>query len=279
MGSTGIVYIATRAQMHVEQACISARSVRRVMPDVPITLLTDQAAVPGYWDQVLRVESRGPRSCDKPLLLWRSPYERTLFLDNDTYVCADLSDVFTLLDRFDLAAVHEPHRSVDWNRRFVSADVPPSFVELNTGVLAFHQSERMIAFLSNWLALHDREYQDHGINMDQPTFRVALYRSDLRFATLPSEYNCRFHMGGYLRGQVKVLHGAYQLEPAYLKQVERALSAEGPRVHIAGRVFLQQDVGRVVRRRISRLVGRFREPQSNIWLTRLRVLRDRYVRE
>ncbi len=38
-------------------------------------------------------------------------FQRTLYLDSDVRVVADLTDIFELLDRFDLAAAHDPMRN------------------------------------------------------------------------------------------------------------------------------------------------------------------------
>jgi hypothetical protein len=44
---------------------------------------------------------------------------------------------------------------------------------------------------------------------DQPSFREAIYESDIRIATLPSEYCFRIHTPDYARGAVKILHGRW----------------------------------------------------------------------
>jgi hypothetical protein len=81
--------------------------------------------------------------------------------------------------------------------------VPYAFTELNTGVLAFRKTPRWDAFCQNWLDLYEREcfvlhagtWEGKRMAVDQPAFRELLYHSDLRFTTLPSEYNCRFDAG------------------------------------------------------------------------------------
>lgn len=36
-----------------------------------------------------------------------SPFEHTIFLDTDTFVCGDFSELFDLLDHFDIAMSHD----------------------------------------------------------------------------------------------------------------------------------------------------------------------------
>ncbi|MGD1716608.1 hypothetical protein [Dapis sp. BLCC M172] len=54
---------------------------------------------------------------------------------------------------------------------------------------------------------------------DQPSFREALYHSNLRVATLIPEYNCRFVMAGYVDREVKILHGRHTNLPAIAKRI------------------------------------------------------------
>jgi hypothetical protein len=67
----------------------------------------------------------------------QSPFEKTLLLDTDTYVCADISDLFAILERFDIALTHErPYRD-DFPFR---SGVSEAFVEFNQGVITFRRS-------------------------------------------------------------------------------------------------------------------------------------------
>jgi hypothetical protein len=77
------------------------------MPDVPIALFTDAArlGIPlnGVFDPVVELESVHRRS--KVDCLMNSPFERTLFLDGDVSVLEDVSELFDLLERFDIAGL------------------------------------------------------------------------------------------------------------------------------------------------------------------------------
>jgi hypothetical protein len=83
-------------------------------------------------------------------------------------------------------------------------------------------------------------YTKYGIPTDdQVSMRVALYSSDLRIATLPQEFNCRFHSFGYLNGKVKILHGRIpggKHTEANLRRIALKLNKETiPRVFVGGR--------------------------------------------
>ncbi len=116
--------------------------------------------------------------------------------------------------------------------------------------------------LKDWSSLYQSFIANHPgqkIN-DQPFFRVAAYNSPARSSTPTREYNCKFRGQGYLNGHVKIFHGhvEYQLKKEFVGKAIDVLNASSkPRVYIAGSVYEQKLVGRILDRRKSVLVGRF----------------------
>jgi hypothetical protein len=214
----GVIYVAF-GQEYVSEVLVSAASVKRHMPQLPITVFCDASIACPDVNQVIAVEPdvSFPGCAAKIRHIGASPYDQTLFLDSDTYVCGDLAELFALLEVFDLAAAHAPTRAI-----YEVEGVPDSFPEFNTGVILFRRSPDMQAVLSGWADLYSRHLERvdrgalrwlqpadrrwHRLN-DQGAFREALYRSSLRIATLPPEYNCRFTAPGFVDGPVKILHG------------------------------------------------------------------------
>jgi hypothetical protein len=100
----GVIYAAIRERF-VDEARISARSVRRFLPSARIVLFTDlQLERSEPFDQVIRLTSLSAKPhLDKLNCMKNSPFAETLFLDTDTYVCGELSDLFELLAQFDIA--------------------------------------------------------------------------------------------------------------------------------------------------------------------------------
>lgn len=128
--------------------------------------------------------------------------------------------------------------------------------------MAFKRSLRMDRLLQEWSALYRAFIENNPgtkIN-DQPFLRAAAYASDVRIATLTREYNCKFRGQGYLNGRVKILHGHVDLRlgEAFVQKSVRVLNSNlRPRVYIAGTVYAQKLVGRILDRRKPGLVGRF----------------------
>ncbi|MGH7197658.1 MAG: hypothetical protein ACREH5_02825 [Candidatus Omnitrophota bacterium] len=216
MSAQGVVYVATGAA-YFEEACRSAESLKQRSPRLPITLFSDQKAKKGLFDDVVPVSDAHFGCRDKIAYMRMSPYERTLYLDTDTYVCGDLSDLFSLLEHFDAAAAHAPNR-----RGYSGQGAPESFPEFQGGVLLFKRSAAVLDLLDRWLKAYEahsaigaagvpqRGYEHKQLKVyDQPLLRELLYRSTLRVATLPPEYNCRVGSRGYVCDEVKVLHGRH----------------------------------------------------------------------
>ncbi len=202
----GIVYVAAGEEF-VKEARISAESVKAVMPDVPITLFTDQETVPPVFDNVHEMD--GPRydGGDRVFHADQTPYERTLFLDTDIHFTESVDEIFDLLNSFDVAAcINQRTYSSDRIDMPKINELPGAFPEYNGGVLAFRRTDRTEKFLSLWRETY-REVLEHGQVHNQGALRYALYHSDVRIATLRSEYNCVFRRAGCVNGPVKLFHG------------------------------------------------------------------------
>lgn len=196
----GAIYVAT-GERYVDATIRSAVSLRKVMPNIRIALASDQPA-PDPFDDELRVPpDDGYRA--KILALKRSPYRRTLMLDVDTHVVKDLSELFVILDRFDIALAHAPNRIM-----LPLDDVPDSYPEFNTGVIVLKHSRVVQRLLKDWLEEYDRLAPRRPPSRDQASFRrVSYYSSKLRIATLVPKFNLRFNMAGFINKSVRVLHG------------------------------------------------------------------------
>jgi hypothetical protein len=196
----GVLYVA-RGARYLEAAAESARSVRAVTPGLRIALATDEPAPPEFDDTISLTETDSFRA--KILGMIASPFERTLALDVDTYAVGDVSEILHVLDRFDLAAAHAPHRVAR-----PMDDIPDAFPELNTGVVAFRRNEPIERLLQAWLDEYDRLAETNPKSKDQPSFRRAVYAAtDVRLAVLPPEFNLRFWMAGFQNQLVRILHG------------------------------------------------------------------------
>jgi hypothetical protein len=234
----GVIYYAT-GEYYIKEAELSAESLKKVMPEIDITLYGDSEPESEYFDNFVKIKQHQHPWLHRISCLKNTPYEKTLFLDSDTYVCEEIGELFEILDRFDIAAVHGPGRyneKYDYQRATTEA-----FPDFNCGVILFNKNPEIIDVFSQWEKKY-KEYVDTQLT-DQPFFSDAVYNSNLSVCILPPEYNCRFMWPGYLNGSAKILHGR---DRANYQETATTLNhrQNKPRVHTGGnhrRVYYKDD--------------------------------------
>jgi hypothetical protein len=199
----GVIYVAT-GDRFVREAEESLATLRAKNPQVPAMLLSGED-IPhrDLWDEVLVDPALKSQKNRAKLYMDRAPWERCLFLDTDTRVCADLSEGFALLDRFDFAGQHGYG-----GHHYKVPGVPASFPEVNSGVLFWRKSEQTKALFARWRELYDSLDQSHETRTwDQKSLRVALWESDVHFVDLPSIYNAMPYFPYVLERKLVIAHG------------------------------------------------------------------------
>jgi hypothetical protein len=207
MTDRGVIYYATGTE-YVEQALRSAESLKR-HNDLSVTVYSDKEIDSPYVDSVVTISPSEYPLYDRINYFKQTPYDRTIQMDTDTYILGDLSPVFELLDRFNIAAAYDEYRDTATEQsRFenVDIDAPDSFPEFQCGVIAYRNNETVQSFFDDWQARYG-PYRDRNL-LDQPHFREALYNNEIAVGTLPSEYNVRINFGGFLYNDAKVIHYA-----------------------------------------------------------------------
>jgi len=223
VAESGILYVAT-GERYLMEACRSARRCKQLMPEIPLALASDLPAPRELFACQIQIESPKGNFSDKMAPLLKSPFRRTVFLDTDTWLCEPVTELFSILERCDIAMAHAPMRFT------AASDAPASFPECNSGVIAYDLNDRTRSLFAHWEKLYQERLTSTGVVDDQPSLRDALWLSDASFATLPPEYNFRFIMPAFAgRGSVKILHGRH---PDY-EALSASLNKSGsPRVFL-----------------------------------------------
>lgn len=184
----GILYIVF-GELYIKEALISAKSIKKISKDLDITLMCDKYTNSKYIDNCLLIQADHIRA--KVDYIHKTPYEETIFLDSDTIANHDLSEMFSILERYDFSICHDYARK----RKYVSElipeyeKIPYVFSEVNPGVMVFRNNSAVQGFFKNWRTLFYK-YQS-VMPWEQPTFRAALWQSELNFYIMPTEYNVR----------------------------------------------------------------------------------------
>jgi uncharacterized protein (TIGR02466 family) len=151
----GVLYVASKQDTYVEEAFVSAASVKRHAPSLHITLFTDRTDNPlcraGCFDRVEPFTSttgfdspRPEAQLDRLACLARTPYARTLYLDTDTRILTPaVATVFGLLDNAEIAMVEYvpeySHARTHVGRRM-----------FNAGVILYRRSDPVLQLFQRW---------------------------------------------------------------------------------------------------------------------------------
>ena len=142
------------------------------------------------FDEVIIIEPTHNRA--KVDFLLQSPYKKTLYLDSDTLVVSDISEIFEILERFDIVATHDLSRKrSEWADLIAEhKQIPYGFPEINGGILGYNKTVAARDLLRVWIK---KFYQLRHLtrNQDQPALRLSLWESSARICILPPEFNVR----------------------------------------------------------------------------------------
>ena len=163
-GDCGIVYVATVNDRFIEEAFLSAESVKQRFPDLAITLFTGRPEHPlsglSCFDSVQRtesVQSFGSHWAAGQLArlrcLPRTPYARTLHLDTDTRVLTEeLPWLFDRLAENDVAMV-ETADDDSFSRLYAGLRM------FNAGLILYRRTEQVWKWLDTWEKLTERNFR------------------------------------------------------------------------------------------------------------------------
>ena len=207
----GVFYVAA-GQKYIDEACNSAKSIKKLNPSLNISLLCDrEISERNLFERVIIVDEKV--TCRNEGLLFKvkhlyfsSPYKKTLFVDTDTYFIDDCASGFELLNYFDLALVPA---AVDTHYPRLDNDRKIPCKPLNTGVIFYHKNEVNDSLFSYWLDTYSQKLSANSNlkQSDQTSFAEALMYGRSRLYPLPPEWNARFCFINAFCEPVKILHG------------------------------------------------------------------------
>lgn len=243
----------------------AAQSVKAACPGLAVDLFTDRPVEMPVFDRIEILADPWYRSRIDALAMTR--FERTLHLDADIFVVADIRDVFEVLERFDMALAHDASRNGQVCHTFWRRPLPNAFPQFNGGVIAYRRNAAVLAFLGEW----SRAVRENRMKRDQPALRELLWDSTLRIATLPPEYNLMHPavIGDWwdIHAAPRIIHSPrlhqhFSMDLPHIKTLEELL---GPRAASKLPLLLAADRG------LARMAGR--EPRlptrGDIWKRRL----------
>lgn len=218
MNNCGVLFIAT-GEKYVKAAIRAALTVCKYNPNLPLHLFTEVDSFNNFFNKSTKPFTSigiidNPHQRSKVDYMSLTPFTRTLYLDTDIAVRANICSLFDVLDRFDIAMAHAQHRA-ERNLKPWRITLPDAFPEFNSGVVLYRSTKLVIEFLEDWGKHFLTDWVEVGkrnkqVNHDQTPLRELLWLSDLRIATLPPEYNVRYLKYHYLwsksEAESKIFH-------------------------------------------------------------------------
>lgn len=209
-GSLGYLYVAT-GNTFIEEAERSAQSLLKLQPGAEICLVCDQPYAGNIFHNVVQhrlVCQEGHKKYGylyKISGLLQSPFDKTLYIDTDTYFTDNCAELFTLLNYFDLMICHD---YMETSFAIVDNQQIDGYHTYNTGVIPFNASKNINSFIENWFTIFERKIDEYW--SDQPAFMEALLTSKIKSYSLQTNYNFRFKQFLTVStGKVKILHGRH----------------------------------------------------------------------
>lgn len=222
----GVFYVAF-GHSYLAKALASARSVKEHNPDLGTAVVTNVPA-PGlphfdHFEYVVEEDASNRLYKTRPHKL--SPFERTLFLDCDTLVQANLSELFDYLKWFDAALyfmgprIPKTASQAERNdRRILDGRRVGDLPHWNSGVIAFKQSPAALDLLDRW---HER-FRALGFPSDQPALVEAIFHSPARVLSLDYRWNCPAPTAEKNPELVKIVHYKRLADAATKRRIAQA---------------------------------------------------------
>ena len=187
----GFLYIAF-GDAFTKEALMSIKSLKR-FNDEPVALFTDLEKTPEM-DEIVDVYAKiqPNHTRAKVDFVSHTPFNKTVYLDSDTVIVRNISDMFDILDRFDVGFTNDYARKRTKYSKIVPeyAEIPYAFSEVNGGIMAYNSSLETQTFLSMWREYFYKYFKETN-GWDQVSLRISLWRSNARIHHFPFEYNIR----------------------------------------------------------------------------------------
>jgi hypothetical protein len=224
------VLVSSEKDFYYEQALMSVTSLRMYMPLADIVILTDdrsaisfsgkRTALAGKATSVIQIPfDKNVKNADRSRLIKTSipdyVKEDFLYIDCDTVVCCDLSDITQF--PYELAGVLDGHVLLEdhiHKKYFLERDKKLGFsgtkmagYNINGGLIFARSTPLAHDFFRKWNEVwRYSAYEKHDLH-DQSALNEANYRIGLKMQQLPGEWNCQPEHGGLAFLQnAKIIH-------------------------------------------------------------------------
>lgn len=208
MENNGYLYIAA-GEKYINEAVDSAISLKNSNENANISIICNEQKDIKAFDNVIINEIDGKNKFDffryKASNIKNTPYENTVFIDTDTFICDNCDELFRLLKYHDICVSYSP--ADNSNVLINEKEILNGYMPYNTGVIVFKKNQKVMDFLECWEKIYISRINEYDYN-DQRSFMEALIFSDISVYCLHNIYNARInHIIGIIPEYVKIIHG------------------------------------------------------------------------
>jgi len=246
-------FITILTGLYSLQDCVHFLASVRKFHDEPIVILVDRVPwllYPLLW-AFRRVKIQAAPSHPNPVLASRqaklalyqaSPFEKTIYLDSDICLMANINEVFDDLDQVDFLITEDVQpcianasnlirnkKSILHTLQAAGLPLNEASVQYNGGFMAFKKAPSIQQFFNEFHQYFERivEHQDSLRLRDQGALAAAIASVNPPMKVLPPTYNFltkwKNHYQLNLDEPIKVLHATYPYRPQYAKDITRSV--------------------------------------------------------
>jgi len=234
----GVLYIVFDDVELLKECVHSASTLRKYSPGIPSQLITNLSPAlfkSSVFDSVDLVTDTIHPLKAKVKYLFHTNFETTLFLDADTEIRSDISELFSDLGKYDLGITYD--NECDWESE------PVKFIrqksnDINTGMILYRNTPAVMSLLHEWLQLllpQEEAIMRPGTFGDQWYFNKHILKKAISGETVQTKilsneiYNVRPWCWSHLKREkkfrkAKILH-AHHLHHGFFTKLKRKLKS------------------------------------------------------
>jgi len=211
MVQKGYLYVAA-GDKYIQEATISAKSLRQVDKDADITLVADREVNSDLLNLFNDIKIRSCIQTPLERKAFRaksvyddSPYQKTFHIDTDTYFYENCQALFELLDYFDICMT-AGNRTTDV---YINEQLLRGYASYNAGFFLYRKNSKTEYLFHEWRRNYEKKIREGFTRPegDQASFMRALLKSEVRVHILPHVWNTRLPFYNVLNDSVKIIHG------------------------------------------------------------------------
>lgn len=203
----GFLYVGMGKKYRME-AEISARSLKQYTK-YPTCIITEDPTYTCEYFDIIIVADLVTDFYGKIVCMQKTPFENTLFLDCDTFICSNIDNLFDVLEVFDMSLLpdrfYHDYPFISKYRPDFKIRYENVITQYHCGIILYKMNDAVKKFFADWERIH----LEQNMKSDMLSFREA-YIDNARtviICPMPFEYNYHGTFAyGTPNAEIKIIH-------------------------------------------------------------------------